>query len=716
MAHLRFQTCCTLLLLLAVGPPLAAGAPTGDRTADTRRLLTLLGGVASEYREAFDEHGRLVRTIELEEAKLLLAEAHDVNARLDVVEPARLDAVREQLDGHAVTAAAFETGIGAITTAISERTGVRDDPMPPEAPSAARGQALYTENCVGCHGAAGDGGGEEAKRLGLAPASFTSDNFMRGETPRDFFNVISLGRRRSGMPEWAEALSVQQRWDAVAYLWTLSHSRPALAEGQGLYQVHCVGCHGTESAGDGPQAARLLTPVPDLRQSARLTDETDARLMTFVTKGVPGTAMPGFATVLTDDERWKVVAWQRMLSLGGLAGPEIPAAPATTGARPETGLATQAAAAVAESHRLLDEAIAARRRGATDASAVATDAYMRFEPVEKRLGAIDHDAVARVEEGFVRVRGALREPGSGVSSALEAEVAQLHRHLDAALGLLDASGGDWARFGQSAGIILREGFEIVLIVGALLTYVRRSGQVALVRPLWAGAGIGVVASLGTAVLLSTVLRLHPMAREALEGAAMLLAAVVLFWVSYWLISKAEAERWQRFIQGKVKQAVAAGSAGALAAASFLAVYREGFETVLFYQALLGGAPAGDVMVLAGFVFGLVVLALVWVAMSRLGLRVPIRPFFLLTGAFLYLMAIVFAGRGVFELQESGLIGLTPVAGLPRIPVLGLFPSVETLIAQGVLVGALLIALIVSWRRSRMEQVPDAQLASGGGRA
>jgi len=435
-----------------------------------------------------------------------------------------------------------------------------------------------------------------------------------------------------------------------------------------------------------------------------------------VTDGIEGTAMPGFASVLTDDQRWKVVAWQRMLSLGGLGQAAPEPSPTAATARPEIALAAQASAAVAASHRLLDEAVAARRRGDADAGAIATDAYMRFEPLEKRLGAIDRDAVARVEEGFVRVRSALREPGAKVSPALEADVAQLHRHLDAAVAALGASGGEWARFAQSAGIILREGFEVVLIVGALLTYVRRSGQVALVRPLWTGTGLGVLASAVTAVLLSTVLRLHPATSDALEGAAMLLAALVLFWVSYWLIAKAEAERWQRYIQGKVKQAVAAGSATALAAAAFLAVYREGFETVLFYQALVGGAPAGDVMVGGGFLFGLAVLAVVWVGMSRLGLRVPIRPFFLLTGAFLYAMSIVFAGRGVFELQEAGFIGLTPVAGVPRIPVLGVFPTVETLLAQGVLVGALLVAVIVSWRRSRSERLLRTELASDGERA
>src|SRR5262249_55774740 len=157
------------------------------------------------------------------------------------------------------------------------------------------------------------------------------------------------------------------------------------------------------------------------------------------------------------------------------------------------------------------------------------------------LGAVDPGAVTRVEEGFVRVRSALREPGTAVPPALEAEVAQLHRHLDAAGTILDTSGGGWAPLVPSAGILPREGFEIVLIVGALLAYVRRSGQASLVRPIHAGVALGVLASFGTAALLSTVLRLNPGASDAVEGAAMLLAAGVLFWVSYWLVAKAGAD-------------------------------------------------------------------------------------------------------------------------------------------------------------------------------
>ena len=207
------------------------------------------------------------------------------------------------------------------------------------------------------------------------------------------------------------------------------------------------------------------------------------------------------------------------------------------------------------------------------------------------------DAVARVEEGFVRVRSALREPGTAVSAGARgrgrpaASSSRRRRRSPRRerrrLGPVRPVGGHHPARGVRDRAHRRA--RCSRTCGAAVSW-RSSGRSGPVR------GSASLASLATAVLLSTVFRLHPTAREALEGAGHAARRGVLFWVSYWLISKAEAERWQRFIQGKVKQAVAAGSAGALAAASFLAVYREGFETVLFYQALLGGAPAGDVMV------------------------------------------------------------------------------------------------------------------------
>jgi len=217
------------------------------------------------------------------------------------------------------------------------------------------------------------------------------------------------------------------------------------------------------------------------------------------------------------------------------------------------------------------------------------------------------------------------------------------------------------------------------------------------------------------VLLATVFRLTPGLGDALEGGAMLLASVMLFWVSYWIISKAEADRWQQYIKGKVHRAVAAGSGTALFATAFLAVYREGFETVLFYQGLFASAPAGDVMIPAGFALGAVLLAIVYVVFSRFGVRIPIRQFFLVSGGLLYAMSVAFAGRGVHELQEADIIGMTPVAWAPHIELLGVFPTVETLLAQSVLLALLVFGIVLTVRRRSHESEGLAALGTEVGR-
>jgi high-affinity iron transporter len=166
-------------------------------------------------------------------------------------------------------------------------------------------------------------------------------------------------------------------------------------------------------------------------------------------------------------------------------------------------------------------------------------------------------------------------------------------------------------------------------------------------------------------------------------------------VSYWLLSKMEVVKWTRFVKSKVQDAVTHGSALALGTAAFLAVYREGFETVLFYKALFisAGPGAAAAPVLAGMLAGFILLVGVYVAMNRFGVRLPLKPFFAVTSAFLYYMALVFAGTGIAELQEGGFVPLTPLAGVPRAPAIGLHPTVETLTAQGLLVVLALVALV-----------------------
>jgi len=259
----------------------------------------------------------------------------------------------------------------------------------------------------------------------------------------------------------------------------------------------------------------------------------------------------------------------------------------------------------------------------------------------------------------------------------------------------------WATFLQSFGILFREGLEALLLCTALAAATAKAGSERGSRAVWRGAGLAIVASLLTAWLVDRVFHLAPAGREAIEGLTMLLAAAVLFYVSYWLLSKLEVQRWIAYLRRKVGRAENLWAIGAVA---FLAVFREGVETVLFYEALAGiGRP---VPIWGGFVAGTLVLAVVGLAVFRFGLKLPIRPLFAVTGGLLYLMAMIFVGQGVHELQEAGWLSETGVTGAPRVPALGIYPTVETLLAQAVLLALAIAAALILYARARRSGVAD----------
>jgi high-affinity iron transporter len=451
-----------LLATVALGLPAGANAASPDPAA-VRRVLGLLGAVGVEYQEGVDETGQVVRPLELEEARMFLAEARVTADRLGTALPpdttARMTAIGEGL----ARKAPVDDVVGqveALKAAISEATGVAEEVTPPAAPSAARGKGLFGAHCVTCHGERGAGDGPDAARLVRKPANFIDVEFMRAETPLDFFHIVTVGKRRAEMPAWEDVLSPQERWDAVAYAWSLRETPASLAEGQGVWLAACAGCHGAAGDGRGPWASGLLTPVPDLTALGAMTGHADQDLFALISNGVPGTAMPGFARTLDEASRWRVVAWLRALSLGGVPGQAAAPLPAAGGG------VRNADAIFAEIDRLVGAAVDAHAQGNTEATGFATDAYMRFEPIERTIATREPAAVTRVEEGFLAFRTALASPGA--KSDVTARATELRGALDAARGLLAAeAGAGWALFLQSAGIILREGFEMVLVIGAL---------------------------------------------------------------------------------------------------------------------------------------------------------------------------------------------------------------------------------------------------------
>jgi high-affinity iron transporter len=255
-------------------------------------------------------------------------------------------------------------------------------------------------------------------------------------------------------------------------------------------------------------------------------------------------------------------------------------------------------------------------------------------------------------------------------------------------------------FSKSLVIILREGFEVILILGAISAFLIKAGARDRLRVVTGGALVGVLASILTAIIGTLFLRSINVSPEIIEGATLMLATIVLFFVSHWLISKAESKHWVDFIKSKVSVSLNTGNMAALWLASFLAVYREGAETVLFYQGLVSIAPGQTKIIIAGFLAGCLALGVVFLTFRQGILRIPPRPFFRVTSALLYYMAFVFAGKAIVELEEGQVIHVIPLHGWPTIDFLGIYPNVQSLAAQACLLGAMAVSILIVVLRRR----------------
>lgn len=292
-----------------------------------------------------------------------------------------------------------------------------------------------------------------------------------------------------------------------------------------------------------------------------------------------------------------------------------------------------------------------------------------------------------IEQEFKHLKMLMAKGGS--PSEVNALVAKLSDMLKEDAAMLDGGGateaGSAAPLVQSLIIILREGFEAILILSAIIAYLVKSGNRDKVRTIYSGALAALLASAVTAVILRIVFAgMGAFGQELLEGVTMLVAVAVLFWVSFWLIGKAHAQKWQEYVHSKVSVSLTKGNTLALAVVAFLSVYREGAETILFYEALVAGNPTSTGPIVLGFFIGVLALIGVFLILRYGSLRIPIKQFFTATSALLYLMAFIFAGNGMREIQETGLIGSTVINGIPVIDTLGIYPTWETLLPQLVL--------------------------------
>lgn len=352
----------------------------------------------------------------------------------------------------------------------------------------------------------------------------------------------------------------------------------------------------------------------------------------------------------------------------------------------------------------IQDAIARYQRGETQNAILdVQDSYFdRFEAsgMENKIGSRDSAFKTTLEAYFTRLVSLMK--AGQPAERLQSEASALEQDLQKAVTMLgEGEETQWSLLLYSLMIIVREGLEALLIVATIVAYMVKNNHQDKLPLIRQSVIVALVASVITAVIFQLLFTNSGASRELLEGITMLIAVVMLFFMSYWLLSKVEARHWKAWLEGKLSHSLTTGSLVGLWLTSFLAVYREGAETVLFYYALIGDAKdvAGHMAIGAGFVIGCVVLLAAWLVMRYSVVRLPLKPFFMFTGSFMYLMAFVFAGKGVLELVEGKLFQPTLINGFPEISWLGIYPYVETLLPQAVLLLAALVALWVMRRKS-----------------
>ncbi|MBI6559695.1 cystathionine gamma-synthase [Pseudomonas syringae] len=501
---------------------------------------------------------------------------------------------------------------------------------------------------------------------------------------------------------------------------------PDPARGAPLYAQHCSVCHGDSGAGDGPAGIGLEPPPSNLRDTARLDRLSLYDLYNATGLGIAGTDMPAFADQLDDRQRWDIATYiasfiaqpvaqpAKTFNLADLArqtpaeiqAGEGPDATATFRAQRAQPPQVQRGPAQLLDYTsvTLDKSLAAYKAGDREqAYDLSVAAYLEgFELVESSLDNVDANVRKDTEKSLMAYRQSLQDsmPLPQVAQKLEAAKGKLKESAD-----LLGSDGLSLSLSYISGllILLREGLEAILVLAAILAFLRNTGQQSAVRSVNIGWGLALLAGLATWALAAYVIDVSGAQRELLEGATALFASVMVLWLGVWMHDRRHAAAWQDYVKSSL---VGGGGRFGFAVLAFFSVYRELFEVILFYETLwLQAGPAGHDAVLAGGATALVLLVgLAWVIL-RGSAKLPLSLFFGINAALLCALSVVFAGHGVKALQEAGIFGTRPVPFF-EFDWLGIHADLYSLSAQAIA----LIAIAVLYGRSRLAEKRRLQTA------
>lgn len=618
--HVLAPACLALVLMVSLlmgGRALAAATP-----AET--IWRLLDYVAVDYPGAIQD-GRVISTAEYAE---MVEFSQTVSSQMATLPATKAKpGLQRQADAlkQAIAAKRPPAEVARLAKGLAaDLLAAYPVPLAPSgAPDLTRGASLYAENCASCHGATGDGKGPAAKGLDPAPIAFTDQDRARHRSLFGLYQVIEQGLEGTAMLSFAQMPS-NDRWALAFYVGGLSQDEGARSRGEALWK------------GD----ANLRGQFPNL--------ET-------LTKTTPAELAQAVGSRKADD----LMAYLRR-------SPGI--------------LTEKRDASLAFARSKLKATVTAYAAGsARDATALALSTYLDgIEPFEPAIAARDPKLLARIEAAMGEFRSRIGR-GAPIDS-IRQQATVIEGLLDEAEAVLAPAQADTtAAFVGALTILLREGLEALLIVVAMIAFLKKADRqdvLPYVHGGWAAAlGAGVL----TWAAATFFITISGAQRELTEGFGGLFAAAVLLSVGIWMHGKSQADAWQRYIKERLSKALSRGSAWFLFLLAFVVVYREVFETILFFAALWSPQTAGAV--LGGAAVALVALAAIGWAMLRYSTRLPISKFFAVSAALVAVLAFVLAGKGLAALQEAGMVPVTRVAGLPKLELLGLYPTWQTILVQ-----------------------------------
>lgn len=609
-------------------------------SSSEKRILSLVDYIGGDYQNAI-HNGEVINSDEYNEMLEFSAETKEIFETLKASDGDKANIESEINELSDLIASKSSVGkVEQVSTSIKEKiiSSYGIIPHPQNMPTLKVGKELYDNNCSQCHGMTGAGDGNLAEGLNPPPSNLIDPDFYSGLSPFKVHNTMTFGIAGTAMPAFPQ-IADDKKWDVAFYVMSLGAVNQNTNSWNQIEQV-------------------LSNDIKDYKNLAVLSN-----------------------TQITDQIGSDVEAQNHDLAISYLR----------EGMFSDSSNSTSSA--IAMTSQLLKESENLYESGNTqEAYEKALDAYLLgFEQVEPDLFVKDRKFTSQIEANFGDYRNAVK---SGKSFET---VSQLNTNLQANLAtaqeILQAeSSSKFISFLNSFAIIVREGLEAILIIAAIIAFLNATGSRRSIKYIHYGWIAAIGAGILTWFLAKTVISISGAQREIIEGITALTAAAVLFYVSYWLITKIEVQKWKEYIQGKVESAVSRNSVIALASVSFFAVYREAFETVLFYQALWYQAENSHSAVIWGIVAGAAVLVVLFFVIFKMALRIPIKYFFTFTSIFLYFLAFILLGKGIKELQEAGVINTTPVEFLPYIDAIGFYPTLETSLPQAILVLAFVFAV------------------------